>query len=107
MVVDRTRQLRETLKQIERSYEDTLRALGAAIDLRDSETEGHSKRVCRYSVEMARAMGWSDQQLEIFLGAPIFTTSEKLGIPDGILLKPGPSNSRRACHHADPRSDRL
>src|SRR6266852_6918723 len=63
MVVDRTRQLRETLKQIERSYEDTLRALGAAIDLRDSETEGHSKRVCRYSVEMARAMGWSDQQL--------------------------------------------
>src|SRR5207302_7027157 len=64
MVVDRTRQLRETLKQIERSYEDTLRALGAAIDLRDSETEGHSKRVCRYSVEMARAMGWSDQQLE-------------------------------------------
>jgi len=90
MVVDRTRQLRETLKQIERSYEDTLRALGTAIDLRDSETEGHSKRVCRYSVEMARAMGWSNQQLENLSRGAYLHDIGKLGIPDGILLKPGP-----------------
>ena len=59
MVAERTRQLQSALQQIERSYEDTLQALGAAIDLRDSETAGHSQRVCRYSLEIARAMHWS------------------------------------------------
>ena len=89
MVIDRTQKLRETLQQIERSYEDTLRALGAAIDLRDSETEGHSQRVCRYSVEMARALGWSDQQLENLARGAYLHDIGKLGIPDRILLKPG------------------
>jgi len=90
MVVERTQQLRATLQQIERSYEDTLRALGAAIDLRDSETAGHSQRVCRYSVEMARAMGWPNQQLEDLAKGAYLHDIGKLGIPDGILLKPGP-----------------
>ena len=90
MVIDRTQQLRETLQRIERSYEDTLRALGSAIDLRDSETEGHSQRVCRYSVEMARAMGWPDQQIENLSRGAYLHDIGKLGIPDGILLKPGP-----------------
>lgn len=93
MVVERTRQLRETLQQIERSYEDTLRALGAAIDLRDSETAGHSQRVCRYSVEVARAMGWSDEQLQNLARGAYLHDIGKLGIPDGILLKPGPLTS--------------
>src|SRR5258705_3574282 len=63
MVVERTVRLQAALQQIEGSYEDTLQALGAAIDLRDSETAGHSQRVCRYSLEIARAMSWSEQQL--------------------------------------------
>jgi cyclic di-GMP phosphodiesterase len=90
MVVERTHQLRATLQQIERSYEDTLRALGAAIDLRDSETAGHSQRVCRYSVEIARAMSWSDQDLENLARGAYLHDIGKLGIPDGVLLKPGP-----------------
>ncbi len=64
MVAERTGQLQSALRQIERSYEDTLQALGTAIDLRDNETAGHSQRVCRYSLEIARAMGWSEKQLE-------------------------------------------
>src|SRR5216684_6047895 len=63
MVVERTAQLQTALQQVEGSYEDTLRALGAAIDLRDRETGGHSQRVCRYSLEIARAMSWSAKQL--------------------------------------------
>jgi len=90
MVVERTRQLHASLQQIEDSYEDTLRALGAAIDLRDSETEGHSQRVCRYSVEIARAMGWSKQQLGNLARGAYLHDIGKLGTPDGILLKPGP-----------------
>jgi response regulator RpfG family c-di-GMP phosphodiesterase len=64
MVEQRAGQLQKALKQIEHSYEDTLQALGAAIDLRDNETAGHSQRVCRYSLEIAHAMGWTDKQLQ-------------------------------------------
>jgi putative nucleotidyltransferase with HDIG domain len=90
MVVERTQQLRATLEQIERSYEDTLQALGAAIDLRDSETAGHSQRVCRYSIEIARSMGWSNERLRDLARGAYLHDIGKLGIPDGILLKPGP-----------------
>ncbi len=90
MVAERTQQLQAALQQIERSYEDTLQALGAAIDLRDDETAGHSQRVCRYSLEIARAMGWSDKQLGTLARGAYLHDIGKLGIPDGILLKPGP-----------------
>jgi putative nucleotidyltransferase with HDIG domain len=90
MVADRTVQLREALQQIERSYEVTLQALGAAIDLRDNETAGHSQRVCRYSMEIARALGWSEKQLSGLARGAYLHDIGKLGIPDGILLKPGP-----------------
>jgi putative nucleotidyltransferase with HDIG domain len=90
MVADRTSQLREVLQQVERSYENTLQALGAAIDLRDSATAGHSQRVCRYSVEIARAMHWSKTQLAVLARGAYLHDIGKLGIPDGILLKPGP-----------------
>ncbi len=90
MVVARTGQLQAALRQIECSYEDTLQALGVAIDLRDSETAGHSQRVCRYSFEIGQAMGWSDKQLGSLARGAYLHDIGKLGIPDGILLKPGP-----------------
>ena len=90
MVAGRTAQLQSALEQLESSYEDTLQSLGAAIDLRDNETAGHSRRVCRYSLEIARAMGWPDKQLENLARGAYLHDIGKLGIPDGILLKPGP-----------------
>jgi putative nucleotidyltransferase with HDIG domain len=90
MVAERTVELQSALQQIERSYEDTLQALGAAIDLRDHETAGHSQRVCRYSLEIARAMGWSDKQLDSLTRGAYLHDIGKLGVRDGILLKPGP-----------------
>ncbi|MGB2624426.1 MAG: HD domain-containing phosphohydrolase [Candidatus Acidiferrum sp.] len=90
MVADRTGQLRQALEQQERSYEETLQALGAAIDLRDNETAGHSQRVCRYALEIARAMGWTEEKLGSLAKGAYLHDIGKLGIPDGILLKPGP-----------------
>jgi putative nucleotidyltransferase with HDIG domain len=90
MVTERTGQLQGALQQIEHSYEETLQALGAATDLRDNETAGHSLRVCRYSLEIARAMDWSDKQLRTLARGAYLHDIGKLGIPDGILLKPGP-----------------
>lgn len=89
MVVERTGRLHAALHQLENNYESTLQALGAAIDLRDSETAGHSRRVCRYSLEIARAIGWSEKQLENLARGAYLHDIGKLGIPDRILLKPG------------------
>ncbi|HEY6249312.1 MAG TPA: response regulator, partial [Candidatus Angelobacter sp.] len=45
LVAARTEQLRQAMNDLERSYDITLEALGDALDLKDAETEGHSKRV--------------------------------------------------------------
>jgi len=90
MVAERTAHLQAALRQIEGSYEHTLEALGAAIDLRDSETAGHSQRVCGYSLVIARAMSWSDKHLASLARGAYLHDIGKLGVPDGILLKPGP-----------------
>jgi response regulator RpfG family c-di-GMP phosphodiesterase len=90
MVSERTQQLQTALRETERSYEGTLEALGAAIDLRDSPTAGHSRRVFLYSMELAKAIGGLDQQIRsIAMGAWLHDIG-KLAIPDRILLKPGP-----------------
>jgi putative nucleotidyltransferase with HDIG domain len=92
MVAERTAQLQAALHQIERSYETTLQTLGAAIDLRDHATEGHSQRVCRYSLEIARSLGCPPEELEALAKGAYLHDIGKLGIPDMILLKPGPLN---------------
>jgi response regulator RpfG family c-di-GMP phosphodiesterase len=89
LVSQRTEQLHLALKQIESTYDETLHALGGALDLRDNETAGHSQRVTRYSMEIARTMGCSAEELkQIALGAFLHDFG-KIGIPDSVLLKPG------------------
>jgi len=88
MVAERTGRLQAALQQVESTYESTLQALGAAIDLRDSETAGHSQRVCRYSLEIAGVMGLSGAHLENIARGAYLHDIGKIGLPDGILLKP-------------------
>ena len=89
IVAEQTQQLREALRQIERSYDHTLEVLGAAIDLRDSPTAGHSRRVFLYSIKIAKAMGGLENHVRnIAMGAWLHDIG-KLAIPDAILLKPG------------------
>jgi len=88
IVAEQTQQLREALHRIERSYDHTLEVLGAAIDLRDGPTAGHSRRVFLYSIEIAKGMGGlEDQMRNIAMGAWLHDIG-KLAIPDAILLKP-------------------
>jgi response regulator RpfG family c-di-GMP phosphodiesterase len=102
MVSDRTVQLQNALSQVEQAYADTVDALGAAIDLRDEQTAGHSRRVALYSIKLLRAMNGSLALLKsLAIGASLHDIG-KLGTPDGILLKPGPltTEERRImqCH---------
>ena len=89
MVGERTQQLKSALLQIERSYEDTLEALGAAIDLRDSQTAGHSRRVAMYSTRIARELGATEHELKTIARGAWLHDIGKLATPDAILLKPG------------------
>lgn len=90
MVGERTLQVRNALRQVEQTYADTVDALGAAIDLRDQQTAGHSRRVTLYAVKMLKAMNGLPQQLkDLAIGASLHDIG-KLGIPDAVLLKPGP-----------------
>lgn len=89
MVKDRTKQLETARKRIELTYDETLEALGAALDLRDTETAGHSLRVTRYCLEMAKVMGSSNEQLRHITRGAYLHDIGKIGVPDSILLKEG------------------
>jgi putative nucleotidyltransferase with HDIG domain len=90
MIEERTAQLRKAIGRIEQTYDETLQALAAALDLRDNETAGHSRRVMEYSLEIARVMGCSDEQLNALTRGALLHDIGKIGIPDDILRKPGP-----------------
>jgi len=88
LIEERTRQLKTAMGRIEHTYDETLEALAAALDLRDNETAGHSRRVTRYSLEIGKAMGSSGEELkQIARGAHLHDIG-KIGIPDAVLLKP-------------------
>lgn len=89
MVEQRTRQLQAALKRVENTYDETLQALGGALDLRDNETAGHSQRVTRYCLRLAESIGCDAEQLKQFARGAYLHDIGKIGIPDGILLKAG------------------
>jgi len=92
-------------EQLERSYDITLEALGDALDLKDAETEGHSKRVTAFTIAIARAMGLPDDQIRVIARGAFLHDIGKMAIPDAILLKPGALNPeeiatmREHCYH--------
>jgi len=72
------------------AYDATIEGWSHALDLRDKETEGHTQRVTDMTVKLGRAFGLSEVELvQVRLGALLHDIG-KLGVPDGILLKPGP-----------------
>ncbi|MGD0097689.1 MAG: HD domain-containing phosphohydrolase [Terracidiphilus sp.] len=84
----RTDMLRQAMDELEHSYDVTLEALGDALDLRDSETEGHSKRVTAYTIMLARAMGVDAAMLKTIARGAFLHDIGKMAIPDEILRKP-------------------
>jgi putative nucleotidyltransferase with HDIG domain len=89
VVSERTQRLRFAMADLERSYDVTLEAMGDALDLRDEETEGHSKRVTAYCIALARSMGLDPTALKIIARGAFLHDIGKIATPDAILLKPG------------------
>ncbi|HEY3626331.1 MAG TPA: HD domain-containing phosphohydrolase [Terracidiphilus sp.] len=89
----RTEMLRQAMEDLEHSYDITLEALGDALDLKDSETEGHSKRVTAYTIALARAMGISPAEIKVIARGAFLHDIGKMAIPDDILRKPAALSS--------------
>jgi response regulator RpfG family c-di-GMP phosphodiesterase len=89
--------IRRALEEMDHLYAETVRTLGAALGLRDSETAGHAQRVCRYTVELGRRLGFSKRVLTDFARGALLHDIGKIGIPDEILLKPGPLTGEEAA----------
>src|SRR3984885_13637833 len=90
LVEQRTAQLQNALSQLERSYDETLEALGGALDLKDAETEGHCKRVTAFTIAIAKEMKVDPVLLQQISRAAFLHDIGKMAIPDRILRKPGP-----------------
>lgn len=82
---------REAHKETRVAHEETLAALAGSLDLREHYTAGHSRRVRDYALVIAEEMGLRDPAFLTSLaqGALLHDVG-KIGIPDRILLKPGP-----------------
>ncbi|MFG2328917.1 HD-GYP domain-containing protein [Streptomyces sp. NPDC048604] len=72
------------------SHQGTIRALVQAVDLKDTYTRGHSERVGRASVLIARELGMAEDRVEILRFAGILHDIGKLGVPTRVLRKDGP-----------------
>lgn len=84
-----TVEVRRLLAHLDEASESTLDALLAALDARERETKAHSKRVGEYAVHLARVLGVRGEELEVIRRGAMLHDIGKIGIPDGILLKPG------------------
>jgi putative nucleotidyltransferase with HDIG domain len=76
--------------ELRMAYDTTIEGWSRALDLRDKETEGHTLRVTETTLTLARAMGVGEADLVHVRRGALLHDIGKMGIPDGILLKPGP-----------------
>lgn len=75
------------------AYDATIEGWSRALDLRDHETEGHSRRVTEMTLRLAREISISDSEIIHFRRGALLHDIGKMGVPDAILLKPGPLNA--------------
>jgi GAF domain-containing protein len=76
-------------EKTQRTYFETIRSLAQALEARDAYTQGHSERVTRYALHLARAMGLEGDALDVVRYAGLLHDIGKIGISDAVLNKPG------------------
>lgn len=71
------------------SFIGTIRSMSSALDAKDRYTRGHSDRVAHLSAEIARALGFSAEEIERVRIAGLVHDVGKIGVPESVLCKPG------------------
>ena len=86
--------LQQAYLDLELSYEATIEGWSAAMDYRDQETEGHSKRVTSLTLSLSTLLGVSEEEMTAIRRGALLHDIGKIGIPDSILKKPGPLDAQ-------------
>ena len=81
--------LQRTNDELSQAYDSTIEGWSHALDLRDKETEGHTRRVTELTLELAKTFGFSDAELTHIRRGALLHDIGKMGVPDKILLKEG------------------
>ena len=89
MIKDMNDKLKDTYKQLERAYMESIQTLRYTVEAKDSYTRGHSDRVSEFSVLIGKHLGLSDSDLKTLQIGGLFHDIGKIGVPDSILLKDG------------------
>jgi putative nucleotidyltransferase with HDIG domain len=87
--VDLEKRVRARTSELAEAYDTTLEGWARALELRDEETEGHSRRVTEITLKIARSLKFSDEELEHVRRGALLHDIGKMSIPDEILHKPG------------------
>ena len=82
-------ELQESHARLTEAYDATLEGFAVTLELRDKETEGHTRRVTEMSVRLAHAMGMAEADIVNLRRGALLHDIGKVGIPDEILRKPG------------------
>jgi hemerythrin-like metal-binding protein/PAS domain S-box-containing protein/putative nucleotidyltransferase with HDIG domain len=82
--------LQDSNTELTQAYDATILGWSRALDLRDNETEGHTQRVAEMTTRLGRLFGLSEEDLVQARWGALLHDIGKMGVPDGILLKPGP-----------------
>lgn len=80
--------LQRSNADLQAAYDTTIEGWSSALDLRDKETEGHTRRVTELTVRLARRAGMSEAELLHVKRGSLLHDIGKMGVPDHILLKP-------------------
>ncbi len=81
-------QLQESNRELRSAYDATIEGWALALEMRDRETEGHTRRVTELTVQLARRLGVSDEELVHIRRGALLHDIGKMGVPDAILHKP-------------------
>ncbi len=97
----KTKELRKALEDLSEAHRkikllslEVIFRLSRAAEYRDEHTGAHIQRMARYSEVIARRLGLNEEAVESILYAAPLHDIGKIGIPDEILLKPGPLNEQ-------------
>jgi HD-GYP domain-containing protein (c-di-GMP phosphodiesterase class II) len=82
--------LEQAHRELEQAYDATIEGWALALELRDQETLGHTRRVTELAVRFGKRLGLSEDELKILRRGVLLHDIGKMAIPDDILHKPGP-----------------
>lgn len=81
--------IRDTIRQLERGYDEVIVALVEAVEAKDAYTRGHTQRVAVWATRVGEELGLSPERLRVLHRSAMLHDLGKIAVPDSILNKPG------------------